>query len=281
MIDKIDKLAEEILGKKIDGSFGARFKRLMVYFSNVDLLPEFFTKEELKMISKAQKASDLNNELLLKLKSFMDNYNSILEYYPDSYDALFIVEVVNSIHEALNMKPIVLRKVKEIEYDPEKSRYVLNYGSLFPDDVECDCIGYHILKQMVENGQIEGTYIAEVMAAEYGIKNIKFDHDIDNIEFNVLPVNTKELEKLKEQYLKYMAPKKGMEKYDNKVVIVVDFPEYSGSNNNYITETILVSSKEKSYFINLGISKEYYYKDYSELIDDYKKILTKKLTSNS
>ena len=58
-----------------------------------------------------QKASDIDYELLLKLKTYMDNFNYLLEEYNPSFDMYLISDVVNEINEVLASNK-VLKKIK-------------------------------------------------------------------------------------------------------------------------------------------------------------------------
>lgn len=278
--------------------FGQEFRMFRRSFELPDeLISEFFTDAEYKSIIEAKRAKDLDKELLKRIKIFLNNYNPILEQYPECFESGLIVKIINEIHEVLNIEPITLEKKESCKTDLDKidlnkpaiyidddnhvdvsEKYVVNW-SPWPFDADTYAFGCNIVMEMIINEQLTGKSYIQVMSTELGVNAFDYNQELDSdIDFDLVSINTPELEKVKDYYMSRISIK-DLSRYDNIICVIEDDPNYSGSGKEYKTNTILITSKDKSYIINIAFSREKSYLSPEEESEIVKKITKRQFIS--
>ena len=114
-----------------------------------------------------------------------------------------------------------------------------------------------IVSSLVNTGRLQGKTIINLISSQYsGIKTLELDNKNENF-MDVININTPELEQIKNNYLRYV-DEKICKKYDNVVCAIIDDPTDTDYpvHDCYIKNTILITSKDKSYIINIGYSSK-------------------------
>lgn len=157
-----------------------------------------------------------------------------------------------------------------------KSSYIVNYGYYWDMFEDCFSIGEVLVKYLFDNNVIAGNTFVECLDSEYGLPLINHEEELtDDMEFKIYDINIPEIKKLKDYYLSLKCIKE-MEKYDNIVFAIDDYPAYSNSNRNFCTSNILILNKTKSFFIDLVYKKNKYKVSVEEIKDISKKLILKK-----
>ena len=81
----------------------------------------------------------------------------------------------------------------------------------------------------------------------------KLLEEYNDVFMDIININTPELERIKNNYLRYVDTKI-CKKYDNVVCAIIDDPTDTDYpvHDCYIKNTILITSKDKSYIVNIG-----------------------------
>ena len=263
LLDVIKNTHPEYFGEKI-GFFVSQFNA-------ENKIHNYFDDEVIEKIKNSKDACELDVTTLSLLEILFAHYINIFSPWPESWQFGYIKSISNVVISALaekqklyemDLDSIDLDKpavyIDSYNYVDVSDNCVFNY-SPWPDDADTDALGVSVVEKLINNKQIEGKSYVQVMSTEYNVSTYDFNHEIENdIDFDLIPINTPELEKLKEYYMSKISIK-DITKYDNIICIVEDDPNYSNSNKKYNTNTIIVSSKDKSYIINIGFTKEKYY----------------------
>lgn len=295
------QMAETIMKMFYDidiNDFGQEFRMFRRSFELPDeLISEFFTDAEYKSIIEAKRARNLDKELLKRIKIFLNNYYPILEQYPECFESGLIVKIINEIHEVLNIEPITLEKKKSYKTDLDKidlnksaiyidddnhvdvsEKYVVNW-SPWPEDADTYSLGEQVITELIYSDQIKGKSYIQVMSTELGVNAFDYNQELESdIDFDLVSINTPELEKVKDYYMSRISIK-DLSRYDNIICVIEDDPNYSGSGKEYKTNTILITSKDKSYIINIAFSREKSYLSPEEESEMVKKITKRQFIS--
>lgn len=295
------QMAETIMKMFYDidiNDFGQEFRMFRRSFELPDeLISEFFTDAEYKSIIEAKRAKDLDKELLKRIKIFLNNYNPILEQYPECFESGLIVKIINEIHEILNMELITLEQKESYKTDLDKidlnksaiyidddnhvdvsEKYVVNW-SPWPEDADTYSLGEQVITELIYSDQIKGKSYIQVMSTELGVNAFDYNQELESdIDFDLVSINTPELEKVKDYYMSRISIK-DLSRYDNIICVIEDDPNYSGSGKEYKTNTILITSKDKSYIINIAFSREKSYLSPEEESEIVKKITKRQFIS--
>ena len=135
----------------------------------------------------------------------------------------------------------------------EDESYSISVGVYWDPFSEMFPFAEEIVSSLVNTGRLQGKTIINLISSQYsGISTLGLD-DKDDSFIDVININTPELEQIKNNYLRYVDTKI-CKKYDNVVCAIIDDPtdiDYP-VHDCYIKNTILITSKDKSYIINIG-----------------------------
>ena len=135
---------------------------------------------------------------------------------------------------------------KDKSYCIVADKYWDPFSEMFPFAEE-------IVSSLVNTGRLQGKTIINLISSQYsGIQTLGLDNKNDAF-MDVININTPELEQIKNNYLRYV-DEKICKKYDNVVCAIIDDPTDTDYpvHDCYIKNTILSTSKDKSYIINIG-----------------------------
>lgn len=140
----------------------------------------------------------------------------------------------------------VIMSNKDESYSISAGVYWDPFSEMFPFAEE-------IVSSLVDTGRLQGKTIINLISSQYsGIKTLGLDNKNEDF-MDIINVNTPELEQIKNNYLRYVDTKI-CKKYDNVVCAIIDDPTDTDYpvHDCYIKNTILITSKDKSYIINIG-----------------------------
>lgn len=135
----------------------------------------------------------------------------------------------------------------------EDESYSICAGVYWDPFSEMNPFAEEIVSSLVNTGRLQGKTIINLISSQYsGISTLGLD-DKDDSFIDVININTPELEQIKDNYLRYVDTKI-CKKYDNVVCAIIDDPTDTDYpvRDCYIKNTILITSKDKSYIINIG-----------------------------
>ena len=142
---------------------------------------------------------------------------------------------------------------KNVILSNEEDSYSISAGKYWDPLSEMFPFAEEIVSKLVNTGRLQGKTIINLISSQYsGIKTLGLDNKTEDF-VDVINIDTPELEKIKNNYLRYV-DEKICKKYDNVVCVIIDdptdtdYPVY----DCYIKNTILIASKDKSYIINIG-----------------------------
>lgn len=135
----------------------------------------------------------------------------------------------------------------------EDESYSISAGVYWDPFSEMFPFAEEIVSSLVNTGRLQGKTIINLISSQYsGIKTLELDNKNEKF-MDVININTPELEQIKNNYLRYV-DEKICKKYDNVVCAIIDDPTDTDYpvHDCYIKNTILITSKDKSYIINIG-----------------------------
>lgn len=174
--------------------------------------------------------------------------------------------------EALLETTVTGKLLLGITQNINNTKCTVSFGYYWDDFEETWDIGEKVIKDMIMNGGIKGSTYIEVMATEYGVPVIDLtNEDFEDFTCESYQVKDKKLlQFIKDNYVRRI-DKHVYENYDNVVCVVRDDPQYSHTDKNYVTSTVIINPKKDPYIINIGYPRE---KNVS-IQDDQEKILKK------
>ena len=280
-----------------DNTFGEEFEVFIKYFSFNSKISNYFDNKTLKKIKESKRASDLDVKTLALLEIFLVPYVITIHIWPEPWQACFILKVVNEVLVAQNLEPFELDKEEPYQMDLDSidldkpaiyidddnhvdvsEKYVVNW-SPWPEDADTYSLGEQVITELIYSDQIKGKSYIQVMSTELGVNAFDYNQELESdIDFDLVSINTPELEKVKDYYMSRISIK-DLSRYDNIICVIEDDPNYSGSGKEYKTNTILITSKDKSYIINIAFSREKSYLSPEEEREIVKKITKRQFIS--
>ena len=162
-------------------------------------------------------------------------------------------EELNKFINSLISGELKVEVPKNVIMSNEDESYSISAGVYWDPFSEMFPFAEEIVSSLVNTGILQGKTIINLISSQYsGIKTLKLDNKNENF-MDVININTPELEQIKNNYLRYV-DEKICRKYDNVVCAIIDDPTDTDYpvHDCYIKNTILITSKDKSYIINIG-----------------------------
>lgn len=162
-------------------------------------------------------------------------------------------EELNNFINSLISGELKLEVPKNVITSNEDEYYSVYAGVYWDPFSDMYPFAEEIVSSLVDTGRLQGKTIINLISSQYsGIKTLGLDNK-NEIFIDVININTPELEQIKNNYLRYV-DEKICKKYDNVVCAIIDVPTDTDYpvHDCYIKNTILITSKDKSYIINIG-----------------------------
>lgn len=162
-------------------------------------------------------------------------------------------EELNKFINSLISGELKVEVPENIIMSNEDESYSISAGVYWDPFSEMFPFAEEIVSSLVNTGRLQGKTIINLISSQYsGIKTLELDNKNENF-MDVININTPELEQIKNNYLRYV-DEKICKKYDNVVCAIIDDPTDTDYpvHDCYIKNTILITSKDKSYIINIG-----------------------------
>lgn len=162
-------------------------------------------------------------------------------------------EELNKFINSLISSELKVEVPENVIMSNEDESYSISAGVYWDPFSEMFPFAEEIVSSLVNTGRLQGKTIINLISSQYsGIKTLELDNK-NEIFMDVININTPELEQIKNNYLRYV-DEKICKKYDNVVCAIIDDPTDTDYpvHDCYIKNTILITSKDKSYIINIG-----------------------------
>jgi len=162
-------------------------------------------------------------------------------------------EEINKFINSLISGELKVEVPESVIISSEDKSYSICAGVYWDPFSEMYPFAEEIVSSLVKAGRLQGKTIINLISSQYSeIKTLGLDNKKENF-MDVININTPELEQIKNNYLGYV-DEKICEKYDNVVCAIIDDPTDTDYpvHDCYIKNTILITSKDKSYIINIG-----------------------------
>ena len=166
-------------------------------------------------------------------------------------------EELNKFINSLISGELKVEVPENIIMSNEDESFFFFFGLKWDSFFEMFSFAEEIVSSLVNTGRLQGKTIINLISSQYsGIKTLELDNKNENF-MDVININTPELEQIKNNYLRYV-DEKICKKYDNVVCAIIDDPTDTDYpvHDCYIKNTILITSKDKSYIINIGYSSK-------------------------
>lgn len=162
-------------------------------------------------------------------------------------------EELNKFINSLISSELKVEVPENVIMSNEDESYSISAGVYWDPFSEMFPFAEEIVSSLVNTGRLQGKTIINLISSQYsGIKTLELDNK-NEFFMDVININTPELEQIKNNYLRYV-DEKICKKYDNVVCAIIDDPTDTDYpvHDCYIKNTILITSKDKSYIINIG-----------------------------
>ena len=162
-------------------------------------------------------------------------------------------EELNKFINSLISGELKVEVPENVIMSSEDESYSISAGVYWDPFSEMFPFAEEIVSSLVNTGRLQGKTIINLISSQYsGIQTLGLDNKND-VFMDIININTPELEQIKNNYLRYVDTKI-CKKYDNVVCAIIDDPTDTDYpvHDCYIKNTILITSKDKSYIVNIG-----------------------------
>lgn len=162
-------------------------------------------------------------------------------------------EELNKFINSLISGELKVEVPENVIMSSEDESYSISAGVYWDPFSEMFPFAEEIVSSLVNTGRLQGKTIINLISSQYsGIQTLGLDNKND-VFMDIININTPELERIKNNYLRYVDTKI-CKKYDNVVCAIIDDPTDTDYpvHDCYIKNTILITSKDKSYIVNIG-----------------------------